>query len=494
MGYPASAANLFRALTEPEDSWLHSDAKSLVSKYKLFSIILADPIKDPVFYAHLKDNFSHYDRLTGKYFMFISIVKENEINDFNGANKRYLVFNDKESYKGDLVAENSSNPELVIHAICNTLNINYDETPCLLISNNLQFGKFIKVNTNINTLEDQLKELSIISTKIESETDLVNLLEINKIFSNSYEPINIQKNSLLLISEILQSNESRAFLGLPHNGSPNSLRQSTKYRNIFSNDDLFKIQEIFGLLNPILNKSFNQQISSSLLNEMHESEISYEAKNKYHKSNLKFELNITNPSSTIFNIINRWKNIEQSTKNQILSAYTLSKSEAQFQDNADYSPYTSLLCKSFEIEINLSIVQLIRKYFGIKMPKYFSKYCPEFGQLNVIPSSTLVSDPRPIPLNAEVNYRWLQPSLGHSYYAYSTLRIDSPNFGNKWSNSEIQDILQNSWEKIYKIRNKSMHSDIVNSDSRDKLNNTFNDLMIYDLLNKMTQLKLNLRN
>jgi hypothetical protein len=82
MGYPASAALLFKALSEDQDKWLHDDAKRLVDKFSLFAIILADPVKDPIFYNQLQQDFEYYDRLTGSNLLFFSIVKERDLKTF----------------------------------------------------------------------------------------------------------------------------------------------------------------------------------------------------------------------------------------------------------------------------------------------------------------------------------------------------------------------------------------------------------------------------
>lgn len=488
MGYPASAALLLKALTEEDNRWLHQDAINIVSKFSLFVIILADPVKDPLFYKQLQTNFPFYDRLTGSKFLFFSIIKQKDAEGFDGAHKRYKIFTDSEAYKQNHAAEETEYSELAIHAICTVLGVNYDETPCLIISNNLRFGQFCKITTSINELENQLIGLRTVADFVSTQSKVPSLIQLLQSFNaqvpifDNIESLEISSDTISAVSKILQVVSSE--------GNFNEITYRTLMRDFMSSDPSLTIpleyerkQIALGLLGRLNKKTTfysRNNILPSSLNE-HNS-ISFQ---------IEFPLDNIDELYSTKKILKEWNNVQPSTKNYLISASFIEDNMMDmFELQEDYSLYAIPLCKSFETEITYSAVQLIRKRLGVDMPQYFSKYCPSFNNLPITPLSSLVKSPREIFFNnRRHDGKWIPPGLGESRLGFATMNATLNDFTKDWLPTEEIIILLEQWEIIQKIRNKSAHMEQVTIQDKTRLEEGLNDLHNANLLNALTSLK-----
>ena len=492
MGYPASAALLLKALTEEDDRWLHQVAKNIVSKFSLFVIILADPVKDPLFYDHLQTNFPFYDRLTGSKFLFFSIIKQKDADGFDGAHKRYEMFSDSEAYKQNYAAEETEFSDLAIHAICTVLGVNYDETPCLIISDNLRFGQFCKITTGINQLENQLLRIRNVADFVSTQSRVPSLIQLLQGFNaqvpffDNIESLEISSKTISAVSKILQLISSKGIFS--------EKTYTTLMREFISTDpsltnplDHERKQIALGLLGSLNKKySFNSRNSNLMMESFMEEPSPYDEINLHSK---KYEELYSSQK-----MLNEWSDVQPSTKNYLISAsYIENNMMDMLQMQEDYTIYAVPLCKSFETEITCSAVQLIRKRLGVDMPQYFSKYCPTLSNLPITPLASLVKNPREIFFNNRKNDgKWIPPGLGESRLGFATLNATLNNFTEDWLSSEKITILLKQWEIIQKIRNKSAHMEQVTSQDKTRLEEGFNNLHIANLLNALTSLKVSL--
>jgi hypothetical protein len=527
MGYPASAALLFKALTEDKNRLLHDDAKALIKRFSLFAIILADPVKDPIFYDELQKNFSYYNQLTGSKFLFFSIVKDLKSDNSSQENKSFRIFNDPEAYKQDHAAEHIQDSNIAIHAICNVLGIEYDETPCLIVSDNLEFGEYFKLTTNVEKLEQQLALLRSLSENLYSHSSYSQLSGILKKFykGNAYfreiERLRTDKNSLKILSELLQAISSENIFDDKNLFKfTQELKATIKHSHViplkenlietislldclmiapkFSNNEE---QRTARLIQPDIPKLKNKKIwrfniskRLSSLKKSSEKEENFKLRKPYDPS-----IMLKTESRKIHNIgqtLSRdWNNVQASSKNYLKTASIIfNQLNELLEDTEDYSIYTLPLCKSFETEINLSIVQLLRRELGIAMPTYFSKYCPAMNELPVKPSELFVNNPREIPMNRLHNGRWLPPGLGESRLVFNTLRIGKPNLASGWIPDNKISLLVDQWGVIQRVRNLTAHSDSVTKQQTNDLEQSLYQLNNTGLLNNLTTLKSALSN
>ena len=110
--------------------------------------------------------------------------------------------------------------------------------------------------------------------------------------------------------------------------------------------------------------------------------------------------------------------------NELLEFYvpkrTHDESRAIFKDKdqserRSFKPLAQPLAEFFELEINLTLVQLMRQYSGIEMPEYYRKFKRD--------CYVSIRTPREdIALNAcEYSDRLKPVMMGRAYYAYRTM-------------------------------------------------------------------------
>lgn len=501
MGYPASAASLLKALTDEGNSYIHRDAIDIVSKFSLFVIILADPVKDPVFYERLQESFQYYDRLTGQNLLFFSIVKEADEKNSQGRRKEFRIFNDISAYKENHAAEEVQSSELVIHSICNLLGVDYDQTPCLIISNDLRFGRFFKVNTDINNLERQLIVLRGIADELKNNP-VVPIQEILRSpekagfgFLES-EEIDLKSDTTRVLSEVLQSvsdqeglkNRDLKSLWINLTKSVSFTRLPNIKERIFEAMSLLSTGDNGGHFlgrNKVLHAN-PPSFRSRILNTSDSDYSNF--RNHFNDEN---RLSYLASLSFSNKIKDEWQNVQPSTKNYLKQAHKLIRAmQSSFAENEDYSLYVFSFCKSFEVEINYSIVQLMRNFYGIRMPEYFFKYCPEKDNIPIRPDSSLVSGiPRIIYLNSGHDGKWHAPGLGESRLVFDSTRNNSPKFGTDWQPSEMLNSLSEKWQIVQKIRNKASHTEMVNLNDKKNLEMALTVLIDKGVLNSLTALK-----
>lgn len=114
----------------------------------------------------------------------------------------------------------------------------------------------------------------------------------------------------------------------------------------------------------------------------------------------------------------------------------------------DFSSLISSLSRIIEIELNLSIVQLIRKINGIDMPQYFNKVAEEKGDVNI------QKDQKVIKLNEEKKDNKLAPqSLGEICFLINIYKGKLPGNINHFAPN-----LNNVLHKLRTARNNASHS------------------------------------
>ena len=125
----------------------------------------------------------------------------------------------------------------------------------------------------------------------------------------------------------------------------------------------------------------------------------------------------------------------------------------------EFSPFCSYLHNILEIEINASVLQLMRKFMGIEMPKWYCKYCPdkkvyirtkyESVNLNKYKEGT----PR----------RFISPGFGKVYYSLLELckNVQFRQQMQDYFHNNMQGFI-NAWYKIFIQRNEESHTTSMN--------------------------------
>lgn len=113
------------------------------------------------------------------------------------------------------------------------------------------------------------------------------------------------------------------------------------------------------------------------------------------------------------------------------------------------------LAEFFEREVNLTIVQLMRKHFKIEMPKYYRKYKKDFWAIVKTPKND-------ISLNAcESHDKLKSVMLGQAYYAYQEMC-------SQWDRYKMPEVIGgrflDEWFRMVHLRNKINHADYDEED------------------------------
>jgi hypothetical protein len=154
-------------------------------------------------------------------------------------------------------------------------------------------------------------------------------------------------------------------------------------------------------------------------------------------------------------------------------------------EELDYSPVAIGYTKFFEKEINVSIVQSIRKDLGINMPKFFNKYCPVGGTYEV-----KINDKFKIDYNMK-NMKtgsYLAPGLGQTFHA---LEVE---IGNIEGDSNKLNELLSKGRKLNNIRNRAAHPELISKDDLDKIRDIILKLYLYKVFDELITTKKKLSN
>ena len=125
----------------------------------------------------------------------------------------------------------------------------------------------------------------------------------------------------------------------------------------------------------------------------------------------------------------------------------------------EFSPFCSYLHNILEIEINASVLQMMRHFLGIEMPQWYCRYCPD-------KKATVKTKYDVINLNKfkeGTPRRFISPGFGRVYYSFLALCAKEP-FRNQMQNyfhNSLQDFI-NSWYKIFIQRNEESHTTSMN--------------------------------
>ena len=154
-------------------------------------------------------------------------------------------------------------------------------------------------------------------------------------------------------------------------------------------------------------------------------------------------------------------------------------------EEIDFSAVTIGYSKFFEREINLSIVQLIRKELGINMPNYYETYCDRSGQYIV-----QIGDDFKVNFNMQdrSNGKYLPPGLGQSLICYNTMADRLSNYISKYNE------LIKEGKKLNSIRNKSAHPDLINKEDVKRIKEILLQLYLNGILEQMFNTKVQLNN
>jgi hypothetical protein len=500
MGLAANTYDLFysvaKTVVEPND-WAHKEMLDFLKGFSLQSIIIYDPVKDPGFAKMLEKDFLFFDQLTGSKMLFLTILKEGSSSLQH--NRRFLPFMDKFSWHGQNVAVSVDDISMATQTLCAQLNLDYDYSPYIIITNNLKNNWFGSVTLDEDNLARVMMDLSHFAGRIDSNTSKNNFYaQLGSLSPKTFlilENQEIGNNSLAkLLSQFL----------LVTTPNENSLlaRDKREKANIFIKYSEEIIKSFAGHGKDIIRRRTYTQLEHKLLSlsglyslakQNEKAVISdvdiwkdfFEAKVHFlevlnEKEEFPFNVNLDSFCLS---------QLEIDSKNRVKQLKTLSKIRSLFRHTNDFSFYTILIAKTFEKEINYSMGQLARNMVKIEMPDYFAKLKPDNDLHGYLPDNLKLVTPKYIPLNKPYRQHWQPPGLGETKIVIESMYKKYPNFFNKLISSDGVENLQDCWHHIHQVRNITAHGEAVTIKDCERMVNAFNQLSQSGLLKVLINIK-----
>jgi hypothetical protein len=442
-------------------------------------------------------------------------------------------------YHLDITSElkNQTKEQSDIYSLCKILEIDYNDLPVLILANNLNFKSYYVIKTKTSFLNNQLNEINQFCLSQEGYFNLYDDYRFKNLINNidynqSPQLVSVDDSLAQRLSDYL------AFFSLKENGEASFLalnqikkivnenflingiksNKSENYSHFLLNCMSTFKDDIFRILNE--NRSINLKKNSEILtatntNVNQESPSIYPIPSK--KSQEKGILPTLRRKIIELFIEEKYSKFEKE-KNKIsiksqddldalnerdfeiesqiiyktfISSYKNYKTHFKSIGIIDYSMFLLPLCKIFEIEINLSVVQWIRNELKIEMPQYYNLYKDTNSHVyRVVPSSDIIHNPQLIDFNKRIKGKWTAPPLGQSELIARTFFLKQ-NHPTEISNF---DNLLNQWKIIRENRNESSHTIIKTEDDFNEVFNVFIYLYNTNYFSQMNNLKLRLKN
>lgn len=472
---------MLNALGYGADIPIIQETKKILDRYKLFGLILHDPKTHIEFHQNLRNSFERLDFLTGRDFLFFAITdppkswsERNEKRDYFGIWETDKLLSPLNSYQ-------TSDESISTYSIAQALNIDFDDLPVIVLTNNFQFNQFRVIKTCSRHLSQQMTEIGYFSSQKEKYFSIVNDTDFNKLIDNidlcggSYQVSN-EESLAKTLSDFL------AFVISVNRDSVDRRKAEVQIGNVITKflsnkylqrDPTRLVQINLFLLGCLSNLSKPNRNPVITLDERCESE-----------------------SKIIFKTFNKVFPFFEQLNIEIQHFQHISNRELMYNRNIydidesiDYSSLILSLCKIFEIETNLSLVHWFRNSINIEMPMYFKKHKDDNQEYKILPSTSIVENPRPIDFNKGYGKKWLAPGIGESELIVKTFLIDK---NLPLEITDYDELLKN-WAILRQYRNKAAHTENMKKQDFDNVYNAFDKIVTNSFLKQMNDLKCRLK-
>nr|HPH38149.1 hypothetical protein [Sediminibacterium sp.] len=429
MGFPVKSYELFKHLgdsLQDKQHAYHSPVYDVLKKYSIQSFFIYDPVKDPDFAKILETDFMYFDRLTGRKMMFMCLL-QGEYNH-EGAQYRNYDFLDEKAWVGKNSASPVTDISLATQMLCNDLKLDYSFSPYLVFTTHFNNKWAYATELNKDNLEETMHALAGMASHLDIQLNKKDFdLEFSRrnpeLMENSIE-LNYHWELSKILLYYLRNTDAEEYekyvmksmnkgeINLPirkipeyflHKPSqiPNSywVDQKEIFFQKAAGEFVLKAKSIRNYLN-----SRQERVSCSIRRSS-----TGGIKSNYQKR--------------IYEDLVYKRGLEQESKNFIKIVALLSNNKFMPVELPDYSFFTINLAKFFEVELNLSIGQLIRLNDNIEMPVYFNRLKPDGSLHNYLPNNLGISEAlRPIPLNKPKNRKhWQAPGLGETKLVWESM-------------------------------------------------------------------------
>lgn len=483
MGMSLSKYSMLNALGygAKTDRPILEETKRILAKFKLFGLILHDPNSHTDFHTTLRNSFERLDFLTGRDFLFFALTDPPSNWIERRENRDYFNIWETEKLLSPVNSYQTSDETISTYSIAQALNIDFDDLPVIILTNNFQFNQFRVVKTCSRHLESQLTEIGYFSSQKDNFFSLISDPDFNKLINvidkcgGSYQITNeesLAKTLSNFLAFVVSENRDSHDKKTADIQIGNVINTFLENKEVQKNQTRYEQLNLF-LLGCISNLSRPNRIQDLTIDNRCENES-------------KIILKTFNKVAPFFEPINyELKNfqIKANSESRMLNV------RLDNEEGIDYSPLIVSLCKIFEIETNLSLVHWIRNSLNIEMPTYFKKRKEVESEYIITPSESVINNPRPIDFNKGYGKKWIAPGIGESELVTLSF-LEQGNLPAEILNYE--DLLMN-WAILRKFRNRASHTESLKRQDFQSVFHAFRNIIDNNYLKQFNDLKCSLK-
>ena len=445
MGLPTNFST-FHKLLDSKDEKINK----AFGQFKLTAIVLCDP-NDSDFYAEMKRSFAALDGKTGVDLLFIVFTDGVGYEKIIPEGYTPILFqNDcelQERLRGLNYNQTLTKHEML--RLAQKYHIPAKNLPAIIITNDLCSRKGLVLRTTKEDFGEQLVMLSYYAATHDGPISL-DEIHLGLFRARSREEhyrhfIARELEDLFCITQLRQAPHDT----IAQRYCSNRLRNIiSKLNHLNSNEDLLdEVDEIM------------DDYSSFRLAGHNDAEIG--DCDKYYIDKQKLN------------------GAEEDTLNT-LESYNRILTLADDNHPFDYLYLANGIGRMFETEVNLSVVQQMRKTMSIPMPSYFNRFYSTEQEFSITTKNRKTGEERHVNLNMwDKNYDkydevWRAPNLGDSLAAYRQMSRDKASL-NKYDNlcKLEESFVYNYWYAIAQDRNKGSHTSVSSEESKGRFEDSY---------------------
>jgi hypothetical protein len=477
MGYPIHS-NIFRD---------GSGKSQWIKTFPIQVAVIFSP-RDEEFKGAFRELFSDLDKLTGSDLIFFALLDPPE-EWIEIAKRREEWY----SYWKKIPVGFDFNDPMLIYELTRQFGVQWDDLPVIVISTNLWTTEYIISKTSPYHIESQLKALTKLAKQKSEPGDLdmgylIESLQDNFGYVVDYHPADYnQRINLTLFYDILEIDPRERIPGPIFNNMVDLyysiIRTTNEIRTYLQNQDypmsLFDLpgidrllREISGQLTPYV------AINEKLINE------EPNKKNDEDASIFLEYISSLNQHENIIDLLDdeSYTMIIKAIRHALFELHPEIFEPMLLRGKKPRKPLEEFSCagielwKTFEREMNKSIVQAFRSARTIEMPQYFARYRPHFKGNNIIdtPGKKLNINRKDWEDPNGDRHRFL--TIGEGYHSTLVMqRNPKEQFDNvirgSIGNPYLPQPFLDDWHRINQIRNPPSHSELLSRDEFKELAN-----------------------
>lgn len=171
MGMFLTKYSMLNALGSGEQGVILDETRKLLSKFKLFALIIHDPDHHSGFHSRFARAFDKLDHLTGKDFLFFGLTdppqswRERNERDYFGIWEPDALLSPGNAYKTD-------DKSISAYTIAQALEIEYEDLPVIVLTDSFEQERFWVLKTCQKHFELQLSEIGFFCSQYHGKSEI----------------------------------------------------------------------------------------------------------------------------------------------------------------------------------------------------------------------------------------------------------------------------------------------------------------------------------